>query len=178
MGFGQANLFCSSQNMTLPRPRNNTENAYFVNKFGPSWINVIVNAILDGDLSYANWERRLRGYLNVDKTWSIVRADEKRSFYCVVSEQESTCGAQLQGLMESRNWSFADRESNYFSKLTDDDLDLLDWGSKVRFDCAPRRPQFFICVRDKSGGQYLTKCDDKKCGFFIRRRVDMTNYVC
>merc|ERR1712048_958622 len=121
MGFGHANMFCKSKNTVLPRPRNNAENRNFVDRFGPTWINVIVNAILDEDQSYAHWERRLRGYLNGDKTWSIVPASEKRNFSCLKSaEQKSTCGAQLRGIIDGSHWSYADRRSSYFKRLTDD----------------------------------------------------------
>ena len=118
MGYARANLFCKSENMVLPRPGNDAENANMAERFGQTWVNVLVNAILDEDRSYGNWQRRLRGYLNADKTWSVVPASEERTFYCVdKGEQKDSCKAQLSDLAESGNWSYASRGSNLFSRL-------------------------------------------------------------
>merc|ERR1712048_974228 len=125
------------------------ENTNLVKRFGETWINVIVNGILDEDPSWNNWQRRLRGYLNHNGIWSIVPAEEERNFYCVKpGSNKSSCEAQLRGLTSGGKYSFADRESTYYSKLTDADLEYLGFGSKIRFRCASGLPQFFICVRN------------------------------
>jgi len=181
MGFARAKHFCKSKNSVLPRPRNNAENRNLANRFGPTWVNVVVNAILDKDPSYAHWERRLRGYLNGDEQWSIIPAAEERIFYCLKQEeQNSSCGSQLRGIIDDTHWSYADRKSSYFSKLTEAKLDRLDWGSKVRVVCPARRParNFFICVRNPSGGQFLAKCRNRSCGVFTRVPEDMNKYIC
>merc|ERR1712019_143025 len=90
--------------------------------------------ILDKDLSYAHWERRLRGYLNGDEQWSIVPAEEERVFYCLKEEeQKSTCGAQLRGIIDDSHWSYADRKSSFFSKLSETQL-VANFSPNVEID--------------------------------------------
>jgi len=161
--------------MIIPKPSNAAENKKFAD-YGQTWIDVIVTAILDGDRQYGNWERRLRGYLNKDGLWSVASSSEERPFYCVKQTQSATCKSQFTAeMLQNENWTFANRGSNSFSTLEENDLDSLDFGTRFRANCGWGRSQAFICVRDRSGAQYLAKCKNKSCGSFVRRRVSLQN---
>merc|ERR1712048_21170 len=172
MGYARAKVFCKSQNMVLPRPKNDAENNKAVS-YGETWLDVLVNALLDEDREYGNWERRLRAYLNNHGKWEIAQAADEREFYCINQKRSNTCASQMNAdWFQGGNWQLSNKGTRYFSQMTAADLDTLSFGSRVRFNCAFGRSQSYICVRDRNGGQFFAKCKNRSCGTFVRRRVN------
>ena len=67
--------------MTLPHPQNVELNRLYASA-GTTWLNVNVNDLLNDD-SFANWERRQRGWLNENGQWNSRNGGDEVDFFCV-----------------------------------------------------------------------------------------------
>ena len=105
MNFAQAKAYCQRAGMFLPRPTNAAQNKKLLDN-GSTWLDVLVNNILDRSESYGNWERRQRAYFTNEGNWRVIMATEKKQFYCEhrIPETCSTLFTENTELIQSGNW--------------------------------------------------------------------------
>jgi len=183
MTFPDAKQYCKGEEMELPVPSSEFENNLYA-EFGETWIDVLVNPILDRGLNpnqFARFERRQRGFLAKTGKWSIHHATEKKPFFCVPRSSAETCSDLFKDktAFGGNVWSIRNKGQLGYSLIDDEtDLSNIALGTKLRYSCSARRSRTgFICVKIDDRNSAFVKCGTHQCRSFTRKKYDFEAFL-